>query len=443
MAKRPSNVYTNTSGRRALALEKIVRGSYGRMSEQYPENHAIAQLFDSYTEFDQPITILERDLSANRAVLDELSHAFGYRLDHVHEPGWTPGFLHTPQKKDGAYLTRGLLRGDNSQIKVQTRVKSVPSIARKVYFEHARDVFDSASYIEKYGSAFELGHEIEFPMTPDDMFIQHGGGRCAIEDVHGIKLVFDTLDELEFFRDKLYSGVGDLHVYRVKDYIKNPKKNGYRSLHMVLGSPSRNGNKVFADIHMETQEMFKYNEDGGEAKRSSYMQRRLDSAYLHKYGDVVVITHQGLSYDELNNCGSKVPSIMRLSPEGTYGLRCASNIVAFTDDLGKVIPDPTPMERFHNWYNLVKMGPNNYDIDLRDQTVYDAAMLMVRELTKNDNPFSIDSEYILHNVGFDGERMNYNYAGVEGKDLSFRDFRGVLPIGPELPVMHINLVNNK
>ena len=48
---------------------------------------------------------------------------------------------------------------------------------------------------------------------------------------------------------------------------------------MVLGAKN-NGRKVFADVHMETNEMWHNNEHGQGVSREEYMQRRIDSAYL-------------------------------------------------------------------------------------------------------------------------------------------------------------------
>ena len=431
MKGRPSSIYCNTSGRRADALERIVRTSYNFLRITNPP---LADLLTSYTMYDQPVTILERDLTAPGAVLDQICADLNMYPDGIVSE-WKPGFLHTPEKMDGAFVGAGTLRSHvgKPSIDVQTRIKSVSSIGRKVYFEHGRNVFDSKSYIDKYGTTFEQGHSIDFPVASDDLFVQHGGGRCAIEDVHGIKLIFDNLDELQQFQNRLYAGDTGLQVYRVKDYINNPKKNGYQSLHMVLGAPN-NGRRVFADVHMETRAMYENNEHGNGVSRYEYMQRRLNNAYLHRYGDCVVVTHNGLNHDALSNARSVVPRLFRLSPDGNYGLRCASNLVAFTDMGEKVVLNPTPMEMFHSWYSM-------FGGDLSPE-MYDAGISFVRRMLEEDSNIP-SKDYVMHDVDFDGKNIEYIYGAMDGPDLRFSDFKGVLPVGEELPVMHINLVTNK
>ena len=75
--------------------------------------------------------------------------------------------------------------------------------------------------IQKYGTTFEHGHEIEFPVAGDDEFVLHGGSRCAIEDIARDKTNFDSLKDLERTRDKLYNGTSNLQVYRVKITLVN------------------------------------------------------------------------------------------------------------------------------------------------------------------------------------------------------------------------------
>ena len=88
--------------------------------------------------------------------------------------------------------------------------------------------------------------------------------------------------------------------------------------------------------------MYENNEYGNGVSQYEYMQRRLNNAYLHRYGDCVVVTHNGLIMT-LSNAKS-VAASFRLSPDGNYGLRCKF-ILAFTD-MGEVVLNPTPMKCF-------------------------------------------------------------------------------------------------
>ena len=45
-----------------------------------------------------------------------------------------------------------------------------------------------------------------------------------------------------------------MEIIEVKDYIANPKQNGYKSLHMIIKYPLslNSGTKVFAEIQLRT-----------------------------------------------------------------------------------------------------------------------------------------------------------------------------------------------
>ena len=55
-------------------------------------------------------------------------------------------------------------------------------------------------------------------------------------DVAGIRVICNYRDDVYSVANYL-SAQSDIQVLRVKDYIKNPKPNGYRSLHLILEIP--------------------------------------------------------------------------------------------------------------------------------------------------------------------------------------------------------------
>lgn len=65
-----------------------------------------------------------------------------------------------------------------------------------------------------------------------------------LNDVAGIRVVCAFIDDIYTIAD-LISKQDDITVIQVKDYIKNPKPNGYRSYHLVLSVP------VFLSDHKE------------------------------------------------------------------------------------------------------------------------------------------------------------------------------------------------
>lgn len=57
-----------------------------------------------------------------------------------------------------------------------------------------------------------------------------------LRDVAGIRVICSFLDDIYTLADKLCSQ-DDIIVLERKDYIANPKPNGYRSLHLILDIP--------------------------------------------------------------------------------------------------------------------------------------------------------------------------------------------------------------
>lgn len=57
-----------------------------------------------------------------------------------------------------------------------------------------------------------------------------------LADVAGIRVICSFPDDI-YATAKMLTDQDDIHVIQVKDYIINPKPNGYRSLHLILEVP--------------------------------------------------------------------------------------------------------------------------------------------------------------------------------------------------------------
>ncbi len=57
-----------------------------------------------------------------------------------------------------------------------------------------------------------------------------------LNDVAGVRVICSFIDDIYTLSDKLCSQ-DDIRLIERKDYIKNPKPNGYRSLHLILEIP--------------------------------------------------------------------------------------------------------------------------------------------------------------------------------------------------------------
>ena len=88
---------------------------------------------------------------------------------------------------------------------IKTRLKNVDSIRHKL--------------TKKY----------DCKMTPQNIWDN-------LNDVAGIRVVCSFIDDIYMLADCLTSQ-DDVKVIAKKDYIKNPKENGYRSLHLIIEVP--------------------------------------------------------------------------------------------------------------------------------------------------------------------------------------------------------------
>lgn len=78
------------------------------------------------------------------------------------------------------------------------------------------------SIIEK---CIRLGYELE-----DDKFLN------SMKDIAGIRVICHYVDDI-YTVARLLESQPDVELITEKDYIKNPKPNGYRSLHLVVKIP--------------------------------------------------------------------------------------------------------------------------------------------------------------------------------------------------------------
>ena len=78
-----------------------------------------------------------------------------------------------------------------------------------------------------------------------------------LNDVAGIRVVCAFIDDIYTVADLLASQ-DDIKILKIKDYIKNPKPNGYRSYHMIVEVPvffSRGKTPMRAEIQIRTNGM--------------------------------------------------------------------------------------------------------------------------------------------------------------------------------------------
>lgn len=75
-----------------------------------------------------------------------------------------------------------------------------------------------------------------------------------INDIAGVRVICAFLDDIYVLADCI-AGQDDITILKVKDYIKNPKENGYRSLHLILEIPiflSEEKRKMKVEVQLRT-----------------------------------------------------------------------------------------------------------------------------------------------------------------------------------------------
>ncbi len=81
------------------------------------------------------------------------------------------------------------------------------------------------------------------PQTPDSAL-------CVLKDAIGVRVVCAFVSDVYSIRDYLVN-LPDCELVEEKDYIRNPKENGYRSYHMILMVSG----SVYAEIQLRTISM--------------------------------------------------------------------------------------------------------------------------------------------------------------------------------------------
>ena len=94
----------------------------------------------------------------------------------------------------------------------------------------ARNPIDNIkSRIKKPLRIYEKLQRRGFPVTMDSILTN-------MHDVAGIRVICPFIDDIYTVADMLIAQ-DDITLIQRKDYIKNPKENGYRSLHLVVEVP--------------------------------------------------------------------------------------------------------------------------------------------------------------------------------------------------------------
>ena len=103
-------------------------------------------------------------------------------------------------------------------------------LSREMSVRRNRNPIETIKYrIKKPKSIAEKLVRNNFPVTIDSLMEN-------LNDVAGVRVICSFIDDIYTVAEML-TRQDDVHLIAVKDYIKNPKPNGYRSYHMIIEIP--------------------------------------------------------------------------------------------------------------------------------------------------------------------------------------------------------------
>lgn len=97
-------------------------------------------------------------------------------------------------------------------------------------------VIHKRSPIEHIKSRVKTVESITEKLTRRGYEVSIENAKEYLNDIAGIRVVCSFYSDIYTIYDLLRKQ-SDIHIIEVKDYIKNPKSNGYRSLHLIIEIP--------------------------------------------------------------------------------------------------------------------------------------------------------------------------------------------------------------
>lgn len=112
---------------------------------------------------------------------------------------------------------------------------------------HRNPISSISSRVKKPESIIQKLHKKGLPFTVEAI-------RSHLSDVAGVRIICEFVDDI-YTVASLIAMQDDLRVIKIKDYIRNPKPNGYRSYHMIVEIPvffSKGKTPIRVEIQIRT-----------------------------------------------------------------------------------------------------------------------------------------------------------------------------------------------
>ena len=135
------------------------------------------------------------------------------------------GELHRIESQEGFAVFRHAYRAAIKEVRTKIEILSEDFAVRHDYnpIHHMERRLKIPASIEE--KLERLGKEVSIESAKDNIF-----------DIAGIRVVCNFVEDVYTLADMLIAQ-NDVKLITKKDYIENPKPNGYRSLHLVISVP--------------------------------------------------------------------------------------------------------------------------------------------------------------------------------------------------------------
>ena len=160
-------------------------------------------------------------------------------------PGLTADILFVELQSQGREYLRLMSYYSSAMLEVETKFK-VLNIEFSNKFDR-NPIENIETRLKKPRSIYEKMNRLGLPISVDDI-------EKNLNDIAGVRVICSFVDDIYKLADML-AVQDDVYVVRTKDYIKNPKKNGYRSLHLIIEVPIflQNEKKIMkAEVQLRT-----------------------------------------------------------------------------------------------------------------------------------------------------------------------------------------------
>jgi len=142
-------------------------------------------------------------------------------------PGLSYDMLISEMRQQGKDYLRLMSYYSSAMLEVETKFK-VLNIEFNGKFD--RNPIESIkTRLKSPKSIVEKMQRIGVPLTPENI-------ERELSDVAGVRVICSFVDDIYKLADML-ALQDDLYILKTKDYIKNPKPSGYRSLHLIVEIP--------------------------------------------------------------------------------------------------------------------------------------------------------------------------------------------------------------